>query len=251
MYQIVTTTVLDSPMDVFVFRPTGAGPHPGLLLAQHIPMGHTGLQNDPFTLTTAQRFADNGYIVVAPFIFHWWPKDAPMERKREESRDDHIVADMQAALAVLKQQKDIDPARIGVVGHCWGGRVAWLAACHLPFAALATFYGGNVKKALGAGNVAPIELVKHISCPVIGFYGNNDTNPSPQDVDDYSAALAAAGVRHEFHRYDGAGHAFQNFPMPERYNRAASDDAWAKVLHFLDQQLKPPAAQDRTARPQR
>ena len=211
MVEVITTTVLDSPMDVFVFRPKGPGPHPGILLAQHIPMGHTGLENDPFTLTTAQR---------------------------EESRDDWIVADMKAGHAVLKAQPGIDPKRIGMVGHCWGGRVSWLAACHIPFAAMATFYGGNIKKALGAGNVPPLALANHISCPVIGFYGNNDTNPSPQDVADYSAALTAVGVPHTFHQYEGAGHAFQNFPMPERYHQMASDDAWLKVLEFLSKQLK-------------
>lgn len=238
MHTIKTVKVLDSTMEVFIFRPAGAGPHPGLLLAQHIPMGHTGLENDPFTLTTAQRFADNGFIVAVPFIFHWWPKSDPLEKKREESRDDWMVADMQAAFALLKNEAGIDPHRIGVVGHCWGGRVAWLTACHIPeLAAMATFYGGNVKKALGAGNQPPLELTRFISCPVIGFYGNDDTNPSPKDVDDYSAALAAAGVPHEFHQYDGAGHAFQNFPMPERYNKAASDDAWDKVLEFLKDKL--------------
>jgi carboxymethylenebutenolidase len=240
MYDIITTDVLGSPMEVFVFRPEGPGPHPGILLAQHIPMGHTGLENDPFTLTTAQRFADNGYVVAVPFLFHWWPKDAPMERKREESRDDHIVEDMRAGLAVLETQPGVARARIAVVGHCWGGRVAWLAACHLPqLAALATFYGGNVKRALGAGNVPPIDLARHITCPVIGFYGNADSNPSPQDVEDYSAALSAAGVSHEFHQYDGAGHAFQNFPMPERFNAEASADAWDKVLDFLADKLGP------------
>ena len=238
MYTIKTVKVLDSTMEVFVFRPQGEGPHPGLLLAQHIPMGHTGLENDPFTLTTAQRFADNGFIVAVPFIFHWWPKDAALEKKREESRDDWTVADMQAAFALLKTEPGIDSTRIGVVGHCWGGRVAWLTACHIhELAAMATFYGGNIKKALGAGNIPPIELTRFITCPVIGFYGNNDTNPSPQDVDDYSAALSAAGVPHEFYQYDGAGHAFQNFPMPERYHAEASADAWDKVLDFLRERL--------------
>jgi carboxymethylenebutenolidase len=217
VHQVVTVNVLDSPMEVFVFTPKGAGPHPALLMAQHIPMGHAGLENDPFTLTTAQRFADNGFVVAVPFIFHWWPKSDSLEKKREESRDDWMVADMQAAFALVKARADVDPHCIGLVGHCWGGRVAWLAACHMPeLAALATFYGGNIKKALGAGNVSPIELTRFIACPVIGFYGNSDTNPSPQDVADYSAALDAAGVPHVFHQYEGAGHAFQNFPMPER-----------------------------------
>lgn len=239
MYQVITTAVLDNPMEVFIFRPQGAGPHPGILMAQHIPMGHTGLENDPFTLTTAQRFADNGYIVAVPFLFHWWPKTDPLEKKREESKDDWIVADMQAGMDMLQAQPGINLDRIGIVGHCWGGRVAWLAACHIrTIAALATFYGGNIKKALGAGNQPPIELTPHISCPVIGFYGNDDTNPSPTDVADYAAALKAAGIKYEFHQYDGAGHAFQNFPMPDKYKQAASDDAWAKVLRFLALHLK-------------
>ena len=50
-------------------------------------------------------------------------------------------------------------------------------------------------------------------------------------------ALTAAGVTHEFHRYDGAGHAFQNFPSPERYREAQSEDAWAKVLDFMKARL--------------
>jgi carboxymethylenebutenolidase len=237
-YQSATVDVLGSPMEVLLFRPVGPGPHPGLLLAQHIPMGHAGLENDLFTLTTAARLADHGYLVAVPFIFHWWPKEAALERKREESRDDWIVADMQAAYRLLCEQEGIDRTRIGVVGHCWGGRVAWLTACHIPqLAAMATFYGGHIKKALGAGNQPPLELARFIACPVIGFFGNNDSNPSPQDVEDYSAALAAAGVSHEFHQYDGAGHAFQNFPMPERYHAAASEAAWTRLLAFLAEKL--------------
>lgn len=233
-------SVLDSPMEVLLFRPAGSGPHPGILLAQHLPVAHAGLANDPFTVQTAARLAEAGYIVAVPFLFHWWPREADMAIKRVESRDDWTVADLQAAEELLKAEPDVDPQRIAVVGHCWGGRVAWLAACHLPeLAAAAVFYGGNVKKALGAGNQPLIELARHINCPVIGFFGNEDTNPSPEDVEDYSAALAAAGVPHEFHQYDGAGHAFQNFSAGERFCAAASADAWDKLLVFLAEQLAP------------
>jgi dienelactone hydrolase len=46
----------------------------GVILAQHIPVGHTGIENDEFTLVTAARIASEGYVVAVPFIFHWWPK---------------------------------------------------------------------------------------------------------------------------------------------------------------------------------
>ena len=131
MHRIETVVVRDSPMEIFLFEPEGTGPHPGLILAQHIPGGHTGLENDPFTLRTAERYAENGYVVAAPFIFHWWPKDAGIELKRTESRDDWMAADMQAAFDLLAARANVDKDRIGVAGHCWGGRVAWLAACRV------------------------------------------------------------------------------------------------------------------------
>lgn len=229
---VETLDVLGSPMEVFVFEPDLPGPKPGVLLAQHIPVGHTGIENDTFTLTTAQRFAAAGFVVAVPFIFHWWPKEAPIERKRDEARDDWMVADMQAAFDCLRPRATC----IGVVGHCWGGRVAWLAACHIgELAACAIFYGGRIRRPMGPGATAPIELAPNIRCPVMGFFGNDDTNPTPEDVDAYAAALTAVGVPHGFHRYDGAGHAFQNFPTPERYREAASEDAWTKVLAFLQE----------------
>ncbi len=239
MPYIETVSVNDSPMEVFYFEPKGAGPHPGLILAQHIPVGHAGLENDDFTLRAAERFAEQGYVVAVPFIFHWWPKDADMMMKAKASRDDWTVADLQVTFAALATRADVDSTRIGIVGHCWGGRVAWLGACHIAeFAACAVFYGGRIKLAMGEGNPPAIELADRISCPMVGFFGNDDENPSPADVDDYSAALSAAGVSHVFHRYNGAGHAFQNFPAPERYRHEQSEDAWEKVQAFLAQCLK-------------
>jgi len=56
-------------------------------------------------------------------------------------------------------------------------------------------------------------------------------------VDDYEAALKAAGVPHEFHRYDGAGHGFQSFASEERYRHDVSETAWTEVLAFLGRNL--------------
>ena len=238
-YEVVTVDVQGSAMDVFLFIPAANTLLPGIVLAQHIPVGHAGIENDTFTLETARRFAANGYAVAVPFIFHWWPKTDSLDKKKAESRDDWMLADISAAFELLAQQSGVDENRIAMAGHCWGGRVAWLAACYIrSFRALAVFYGGNIKKGLGDGAVAPIDLAANIECPVIGFFGNDDSNPSPDDVADYARALDAAGIEYEFHQYDNAGHAFQNFPVAERYNEAASEDAWAKVLIFLGKLLK-------------
>ncbi|MCZ6871160.1 MAG: dienelactone hydrolase family protein [Gammaproteobacteria bacterium] len=79
---------------------------------------------------------------------------------------------------------------------------------------------------------------RNTRCPVAGFFGNDDRNPPPEDVDDYSAALSAAGVEHTFHRYDGAGHAFQSFNSERAYRPEQSEDASEKVLAFMAERLK-------------
>jgi len=237
-YEIETVDVDGSAMEVFTFKPEGEGSHPAVILAQHIPVGHTGIENDEFTLVTAARIAAEGYVVAVPFIFHWWPKDEDMMVKAKETRDDWTVSDLQTTQQLLDDRDDVDSARMGIVGHCWGGRVAWLGACHLHgLAACGVFYGGRIKLSLGKGFPPVIELANQISCPVIGFFGNEDRNPTPEDVDDYEKALQEAGIEYTFHRYDGAGHAFQNFPTPDRYRETQSEDAWEKVLAFLARNL--------------
>ncbi|MDH5737556.1 MAG: dienelactone hydrolase family protein [Gammaproteobacteria bacterium] len=240
-HKIEIIDVLGSEMETFLFYPndiTAAQPAPGLILIQHIPVGHAGIENDTFTLETASRLAQNGYVVAVPFIFHWWPKSEDIQLKRSRSRDDWMVADMQAAYERLRRD-DYVSEDIGIVGHCWGGRGAWLGACHLRgLKACAMFYGGRIQQPLGEGLQAPISLAANIQCPVAGFYGLDDKSPSPDDVQEYEEALGNAGISYEFHRYENAGHAFQNFPMPERYNEKASEDAWKKLLAFLEQNLK-------------
>jgi carboxymethylenebutenolidase len=224
-------------MEVFLFEPGGSGPHPGLVLCQHIP-GHQGIEQDPFTLKTAERYAENGYAVSVPFLYHWWPKEDEMQIKRDEFRDDWTAPDLAEGFEVLAALDNVDSERIGIVGHCWGGRVSWLGACTNPrYKACAVFYGGGVKEVRGEGNPPAIELAGNIPCPVIGFFGNDDKNPSPADVDDYETALQKAGIEHTFHRYDGAGHAFQWEDNPDRYGASASDDAWDKALAFFGEKL--------------
>ncbi len=239
MYAKETVEIQGSPMDILVFEPAGVGPFPGLVVAQHLPIAHTGLEKDPFTIDIGKRLAEAGYACVIPYIFHWWPSEQDVAVKREEFRDDRTLADLDAAYALLQGMEKVDGERIGIVGHCWGGRVAWLGACHNPdYRAAAVLYGGRIKIAMGEGSVPPIELADRIPCSVLGIFGNDDRNPSPEDVDDLDAALSAAGVEHAFHRYDGAGHGFQDFMNQERYRKEASDDAWDKVLAYFDGALK-------------
>jgi carboxymethylenebutenolidase len=97
-------------------------------------------------------------------------------------------------------------------------------------------------KAWGEGPT-PLELTRRIACPVIGFFGTEDTNPSPEDVAKIDAEMAAHGKPHEFHSYPGAGHAFLNFLNAERHRPKPAADAWEKMLGFLDKHLRRRRAQ--------
>jgi carboxymethylenebutenolidase len=231
--------VLGSPMEVLIFEPEGEGPHPGLIVCQHLPNAHAGLETDPWQIGVGERLARAGYAVAMPFVFHWWSLDTDIDAKRQGFRDDWTVADLAGAFDCLGGRPDVDGDRIGIIGHCWGGRVSWLGACHNPrLKAAVMLYGGRIELPFADNGTPPIELAGQIGCPVMGVFGNDDQNPSPGDVDDLAAALTKAGVPHEFHRYDGAGHGFQDDTNPERYRAAQSDDAWAKIHVFLDRTLR-------------
>ena len=240
MYRTLSVDVDGSPMPILVFEPDGDGPFPGLVVAQHLPGAHMGLEGDPFQIDVGERLAAAGYVCVIPYMFHWWPADEDIEVKRREWRDDRSIADLDATYAALIDIPSVDANRIGILGHCWGGRVSWLGACHnRNYKVAATFYGGRIKLAMGEGAKPAIDLAGGMACEFFGFFGNEDQNPSPADVDDLEAALSAAGVTHTIHRYDGAGHGFQTFTNPDRFRPVASADAWEKLLGYFGEQLTP------------
>lgn len=238
VYRVVTVEVRKEPMPVLLFEPSGPGPHPGLVIAQHLPVAHEGLEKDPFTLDVGARYAAAGYCCAIPYLFHWWPAETDVAVKRAAFRDDWTLADLDGAFRVLTEMESVRSSRIGILGHCWGGRVAWLGACRNPeYRACVVFYGGRIHVSFADGGPAPITLADSLTCPVLGIFGNEDTGPSPADVDMYEAALRAAGAKYTFQRYDGAGHGFQDFHNPERFRRTQSNDAWTRALTFLREHL--------------
>lgn len=243
MYTNSSVEVNGSPMDVFVWTPEGDGPFPGVIAMQHIPVAHAGLEVDPFQIAVGERFAREGFVCAMPYVFHHWPREADITVKRAEFRDDWVVADMQAAYGVLADAPKVDNDNIGIIGHCWGGRLSWLGACHNSrLKACVVLYGGRIELTMGPVDTPPIAMADRIGGSVLGIFGNEDANPSPEHVNDLEAALVNAGVPYEFHRYDGAGHAFQDFNVPEKYRETQSEDAWDKMIAYLRRELGAMAA---------
>ena len=217
-----------SPMRICVAAPEEGGPHPAVIVMCHIG----GL--DEFTEDRADRLAAAGYLAAAPDVFHYhdWIKDK--EARRASLHDHRIVDDIGACISHLEKTQKVDRERIAILGHCMGGRTAMLGAGSISFIGpLVIYYGGRTMMSWGGHGSTPFERIPRIRGPVIGFFGMDDTEPAPEDVDRIEAEFKRHGIGCEFHRYQGAGHAFQNFLSAERYREAAANDSWKKTLDFL------------------
>jgi carboxymethylenebutenolidase len=89
--------------------------------------------------------------------------------------------------------------------------------------------------------VAPIDLTDKMRCPLLGLFGNDDENPNRDQVNRTEAVLKKFGKNYEFHRYDGAGHAFFNAARTA-YRPEQALDGWNKVFAFFHNHLATSAA---------
>src|SRR5437870_1324477 len=217
--------------------PDGKGPVPAVVVIQH----QGGV--DEFIEEMTERVASAGYVGVAPVLYHRdgpdCTDDGPTRRAR--LRDVTVIKDVNATVDFLKGHPGVDSERLGIVGFCMGGRVAYLMAAVNPsFKAAAAYYGGNIMGSWGEGPT-PFDRSAEMRCPLIGLFGEEDTNPSPADMRKLDAELTRLGKVHEFHSYPGANHAFMN-RRGERYRADADSDSWPKTLAFFAKHLTKVAA---------
>ena len=226
-----TIRVGGSPMRVYVAKPDEVGPYPAVVAMCH------GSGLDDFTADVCEKLAQAGFVAAAPDVFHRFPEVTDPAVKRERIRDIEIADDLQACVDLLCDRYGARADAIGIIGHCMGGRMSFLGAeVNRAIRACVTYYGGNMFKSWGDGPT-PYSMLDRITCPVLGFFGMDDTNPSPADADAIEVALKKAGVRYTFHRYAGAGHAFQNFMRSEAYRPDATRASWPLTVEFLSATL--------------
>jgi carboxymethylenebutenolidase len=224
--------VAGNDMRLFVSVPDGPGPFPAVVVIQH----QGGV--DDFVEDMTQRIASAGYVGVAPDLYHRdgpdCQDDGPTRRARLQ--DVNVINDVNATVNFLQGHRLVDGERLGIVGFCMGGRVAYLMAAANPhFKAAVAYYGGNIMRSWGDGP-SPFDRTAEIHCPLLGLFGEADANPSPADMRQLDAELTKHGKVHEFHAYPGADHAFMN-ARGARYHAEADRDSWPKALAFFAKYL--------------
>jgi carboxymethylenebutenolidase len=228
-------------IDGYLARPLGGGPYPAVVMIHHMPGWDEGSKE------MARRFASRGYLTILPNLHFREGRSTAQEnstsvRDAGGMPDDRLLGDVEGAKHYLRQLANWN-GKVGLIGYCSGGRQAYLAACKLSgWSAVVDCYGGRV--ACGQEGlterqpVAPIEFTAGLSCPLLGLFGNEDRNPSPEEVDRVEAELRRLGKTYRFHRYDEAGHAFFTVERPV-YRPAAAADGWQKVFAFFAEHLGP------------
>jgi carboxymethylenebutenolidase len=235
--------VADGAMPAYLSRPDDGGKYPaqypGVLLFQEIFGVNRHIRS------VADRVAAEGYVVLAPEAFH---RSAPgIELGYDEKglargielmsalTPARIEDDVTAAYDALKARDDVAGKGIGAMGFCFGGHVTYRAACTLPIAAAASFYGGGIA-GMGGSGPATVDLTPGIRGRILCLFGEKDGYIPLPAVEKIRVALTAAGVRHEVVVYPGVGHGFF---CDERgdYDEAAASDAWRRVMDLFRSEL--------------
>jgi carboxymethylenebutenolidase len=238
-------------VDGRLFVPAGEGPAPrGPWPLVVMYMDAFGLR--PALSVMAKRLTERGYAVVQPNLY--WrlgplePLDPaaafrdPAGRERlmqlvQRVRPAEAVADTRALVAmVAAEHGGVRTDRLGVVGYCMGGRLAFIAAEQMPeqiVAAACIHPGGLVTDQPDSPHLA----VDRIRGAVYIAAADEDPGFTPAQQERLRASLEAAGVAYELEFYPGARHGFA-VPDHTVYNAAAAERQWERVLALFDRTLK-------------
>ena len=185
----------------------------------------------PHIVEIVERFAAEGFLAIAPDLYHGKTTDAPDEAGRllMELDVQRATAEIQAAGQYALQHPDCTSQKYGVVGFCMGGALAQYTATHDPnVGAAVSFYGGFKKVE------TPWE---NLNAPILLIYGENDQGVPAEQGRELGAKLQKLGKNAEVVIYPNAGHGFFNDARPQQYSAEASPDAWRRTLELFRRSL--------------
>jgi carboxymethylenebutenolidase len=194
-----------------------------------VPRGGVVILQEIFGVNAHTRhdvefFAEAGYHAIAPALFDRIERDAQVPYA-DTARglaianaipEEQLLADLQAAIDAV-----VGPGPVTVIGFCWGGALAYLAACQNRGVDRAVcYYGSRIVKFC--------ERMKP-AVPVMYHFGALDKSLPPEAI----KLIRAADPKGVYHVYEGADHAFTNSDRPN-FSSGAAALAHARTLDFLE-----------------
>jgi carboxymethylenebutenolidase len=228
-------------MGGYLARPADGVPRPGVVVFMEIFGVNSHIRD------VTERVAREGYVALAPDFFH---RTGPgVEYGYDEKgmtegikllgalKADEMVADARSALSFLKRQNFVKGDKLGAMGFCIGGHMTYLTACETEVKAAASFYGGGIVNPQGfGGGASTVSRTNKISGHILCLFGAKDAHIPLSQVDTIRAELEQHRVRHEVVVYPQADHGFF-CDQRASYEKAAAEDAWAKVKKLFAEEL--------------
>jgi carboxymethylenebutenolidase len=181
----------------------------------------------PHIKDVTDRFAKEGFVALAPDLYHGKTTTSPDQAGRllMELDVERAGREIAAAGAYLLNRPECSSKTIGVVGFCMGGALAQYAATSNPsVGAAVSFYGGFKKVPLRWEN---------LSGPILLIYGEKDEGVPPSEAKPLEDKLKALGKKVETIIFRGAPHGFFNDTRPGVYREECAKDVWQRtVAHF-------------------
>ncbi len=229
---VVRTSTVDLKVNgdgtyAFVAQPDDDARHPGVVLIQE----WWGIE--PHIRDLAQKLAAEGFVVAVPDLYHdkiaTEPNDAQRMTMMIRGNVDRAAKEIIGALDTLKAMPNVEPKKLGLMGFCIGGFMAYVVASRYPdLGAVVAFYG--------AGYDPTPEEVAKINAPVLAIYGSKDQSIPPDQIKKIQQVFKAEGKNITVKIYD-ASHAFIN-PSHGMGNEKAAAEAWPLAVNFLKQHLR-------------
>ena len=185
----------------------------------------------PHIKRVADRFAAEGFVALAPDLYHGRTTTSPDEAGKlmMALNIEQTEKDLRGAINYLLAHGSVAGKRVGTVGFCMGGALSLYAASkNEQVGACVVYYGAHP-------NVKPD--LENLRAPLLGLYAERDTFATPEGARELQAKLKSLGREAEIHVYDKADHGFFNDERPEVYKPDAAADAWQRTVRFLREHL--------------
>lgn len=220
---------------------TGGVYYPGVLVFMEI----FGINSHIRDVT--ERIAREGYVALAPDYFH---RTGPgVEYGYDETgfsegmkllsslKADEMIADAKAAYIFLNGWSKVKTGKIGCIGFCIGGHMAYLTACETDVKVTASFYGGGIAADQGPGGApSTVGRTSKMRGRILCLFGAKDAYIPMNQVETVKAALQKNNIRHEVVVYPEAEHGFL-CDQRASYHKPSADDAWERVKKLFAKEL--------------